>query len=91
MNEAQLNNILDAQFAKLYGYMNKRLDQLEAKLETKADKSQIERIFQILDGIVARLDTAEIERAAQNHQLNRHQDWIKKVGNKIKLNYDLIL
>ncbi|MBF6474955.1 MULTISPECIES: hypothetical protein [Nocardia] len=71
MTEAQFNN----QFAKLYAYMDKRFDKIEAELEKKADKSKIDGIYDKLDDIIGRLGDEGTERVAIMAQLQRHERW----------------
>lgn len=57
-------------FAKLFRYVNERFDEIEAMIAAKADG---DRVYTMLDGIVARLEADEIERAAMSRQLDRHE------------------
>lgn len=90
MNETQMNKILDAQFARFFGYVDKRFYEFEIKLDQKADRHQMDHIYEVLDDIVGTLRDIKVEIAAQSHQFNRHEAWIKKTAHKINLNYDLM-
>jgi hypothetical protein len=72
------------EFTKLFNYMEKRFNNIEAKLEGKADGN---RLYSSLNAIMKRLDTDIVERGAMNNQLNRHERWIQhlaaKVGTKL--------
>ena len=82
---------LDGGFLKLYRHMEERFDELEAKVDTKADRDQVDRLASTVDGIVGRLDTIETELAAHTHQqtrraeetdkhLDRHDHHIKQLA-----------
>lgn len=79
---------LNASFLKLYQHMERRFNEFDAKLDTKADQSQMDRIHKVLDAIMARLDTEEVERAAQNSQLNRHEAWIQCAEKRFKIGFE---
>ncbi|NKY25518.1 hypothetical protein [Nocardia gamkensis] len=55
--------------------MDKRVDKIEAELQKKADKSEINGIYDKLDGIIGRLGDEETERFAIMAQLQRHERW----------------
>lgn len=88
MNETQLNKMFDRQFSKFFRYMRERFDELDVKLEAKANRKQSEQTLRVLDAVVARLDDIKVDMAAQNHQLNSHEAWIKRAANKIKVSYE---
>jgi len=46
------------QFTKLFKYMQVRFDNLNTKLETKADKTQTDKIYKIVDGIAHNLSSS---------------------------------
>ena len=75
--EAKLGNKFDTQFAKFYGMVNRRLDTLE---QTKADKSQIEKLQATVEGIASRQDADDTERKFIIHQLNRHERWFGELS-----------
>lgn len=72
------------EFTKLFSYMQKHFEKIEAELKTKADA---ERMYITLDAILKNQETGEQERLAANSQLNRHERWIKKAANKLKISY----
>ena len=72
----------DEQFTKLYKYMTKRFDELEASLDTKADRNQVDRLYTLLDQHVTRQEVDDQERLAMTSQLDRHEGWIKQVAGK---------
>lgn len=77
MTEEQLTRIFNQQLAVFFGQVNKRFDELETKVDTKADG---ERVYKALDGIAKRLDTDEGERSAIAAQVNRHEGWIDQLA-----------
>lgn len=81
MAEGQFNK----QFAKLYVYMDRRFDAIEAELAKKADKTEIDGIYIKLDSIEGRLDTIETEFGAIHIQLDRHERWHRQVANHVGL------
>jgi hypothetical protein len=84
----QITDVRDSlsdQMLKLYQHFDQRLDKLETELATKADG---ERVYRALDGITKRLDDDETERAAMNHQLNRHERWHQQTAAKLGMKLD---
>ena len=79
MTDEKLNKILDRQFAKFYAHMQTHFDDINVRLDQKADKDQLDRVLNTLDGIVARLDTHVDEQTVTNH---RHQSWITQLAKK---------
>lgn len=86
MNEAKVRTIvkeelsefrveLNQALAQFFGEMNRRFDEFEKKLDTKADKDVV---YAQLDVIIARLDEDRAERAALSHQINRHERYLQK-------------
>jgi hypothetical protein len=71
---------MGGQFLKLYQHIELRFNELEAKLDTKADKSQVDSIFALLDAHEKRRETDEQERLAMGSQLGRHQLWIEQLA-----------
>ena len=72
------------QFTKLFKYMQTRFDDLDTKLDTKADKAQTDKIYGVVDGIAGNLSDGADEQAVVNH---RHVEWIgqlaKSTGTKL--------
>lgn len=78
----------DHQFTKLFNYMTERFDTLEAKVDTKADASQVDQLQSTVDAVAGDIDTIKTEVAAQNHQLTAHEDWIEQASSHLKVKYD---
>lgn len=47
----------DDQFTKLFQYMQNEFAGVNKKLDEKADKSDVDKIINIIDGYAAKLDT----------------------------------
>ncbi|MFE9580507.1 hypothetical protein ACFYO1_29285 [Nocardia sp. NPDC006044] len=52
MTDEQFNE----QFAKLYAYMDRRFSKIDAELENKAEKSEVNGIYDKLDHIIGQLE-----------------------------------
>ncbi len=77
MNDDHLRDILNQELAGFFGKLNKRLDTFD---ETKADRAQVEKLQTTLDGIAGQLSAADIEQAATDGQLKRHEGWIGQLA-----------
>jgi hypothetical protein len=89
MNEDQLKKLLNQELATFFGQMTKHLDERLDSLEaSKADRQQVARLQNTLDGIAKRLETDEHERAAITSQPDRHQNWIIRATDKLQIGYD---
>ncbi|MET9216238.1 MULTISPECIES: hypothetical protein [unclassified Nocardia] len=62
MTEEEFNK----QFARLYAYMDKRFDAVDAELAKKADEEEIDAIYTELDGIAESIDDIRTDQAAMN-------------------------
>ncbi len=67
--------------------MIQRFDRIEAVLETKADKVDLDRAIDTLDAVMKRQEECEIERLAMGHQMNRTESWIEQAADKIDLKF----
>jgi len=65
------------EFTKLFVYMERRFNELETKIDKKADA---EPVYRALDSILKRLDNHDYELAAIKHQLQRHEGWFKQLA-----------
>ena len=75
------------QFDKLASVIVKGFDRIDKVLETKADKSDLKRVFDLLDKIAKQQEIDDDERMVMGHQLERLDRWVHEVANKI--GYDL--
>ncbi|WP_152991211.1 hypothetical protein [Frankia sp. R43] len=63
----------DDQFTRLFKYMNERFDTLEAKLDAKDDRDQLDSLAGELKGELAAIDLAVgIQRHEQNPKRPEH-------------------
>jgi hypothetical protein len=62
-------------FGQTHRYFDKRFNTFEQKFDKKFNGLQ-----NSVDGIVKRLDTDDVERAAMNSQLARHDTWIDELA-----------
>lgn len=81
---------IDAQLAE----MNKQLDRIatavvqgfervDTKLEDKASKSDLQRLYDLLDKIMKQQEINDDERLVMGHQLDRLDRWVHEVADKI--------
>jgi hypothetical protein len=63
----------DDQFTKLFKYMTKRFDELESKIDAKADDAKVDRVLGLLDAVTKQQEVDQHERLAMNNQLDRHE------------------
>ncbi len=79
MNEAKLRSIVNEEvnkeLASFFGQMMERFDELERKLDTKADRDEMNARF---DSIIASIEEDRAERAALEHQVKRHERYLQK-------------
>jgi len=78
----------DDQFTKLFKYMTERFDTLEAKVDEKSDRTQVQQLQSAVDGIAKGVDVQQVEQAAIKSQLNRQDAWIQQAAPKLKIKYD---
>ena len=71
------------EFTKLFKYMEKRFDQIDKTLETKADKLDVERLLKAVDAFAKRQEVDEEERLVMCHQLERLDQWVHQLAAKI--------
>lgn len=82
--ETTMKNI-DRSLARMFSYMERRFDNLE---ETKADKTDVNRIYDQVDGLIKRFDDEQVERTAIISQLNRHDRWHQQTADHLGLKFD---
>lgn len=79
MTEDQFKRLLEQNNAALFGqltqYLDKRFEERDRKLDTG-----LNRIYTTLDGVAARLDTDEQERAAISTEQERQNGWIGQLA-----------
>jgi len=70
------------QFTKLFKYMEKRFDDIDKRLGETATKTDISEIYDKLDGMAGKQDDDEVERAALQLKVDRHDGWITQLAQK---------
>jgi len=83
MNADEMKSILSTSLAQMMGKINGRFDKLEVKLDQKADKEDIERLFGTVDSFAKRLEISDEERIVMSHQLDRLDAWVHQLADKI--------
>lgn len=71
----ELRREINQDLAGFFGQMMKRFDELERKLDTKADRDEMNARF---DSIIASIEEDRAERAALEHQVKRHERYLQK-------------
>lgn len=73
------------QFIRMEG----RFEKLEAILENKADKSDVNNLTNAIDALVKSIEDLKMEYSAVTVAINRHETWLKQIADKvgIKLEY----
>ncbi len=82
-----LGTMSEDQFTKLFVYMERRFNELEAKIDTKADKTVVDQILVTLVDTLKRLEDNDQERLIILHRLDRHEEWFDQVSGRLKLNF----
>ena len=75
------------QFIKLFAYMERRFNELDRKIDGKADKIVVDRIWSSVDGIAKELETDRQERTFMLHQLARHEKWFAQLAQYLHLTF----
>lgn len=86
--DAGMKSYLNEELAKFAGQVNRRFADLEATLDTKADKQDLDRIYGALDTILKNQETEQQERAAITVQLDRHERWHHQTADVLHLKLD---
>jgi hypothetical protein len=86
--DAKFDDHLNRALAQFAGQSNQRFSELEAKIDAKADRQDLDRIYDALDAILKNQETEQQERAAMNHQLDRHERWHHQTADTLHLKLD---
>ena len=65
---------------RLFNYMERRFNALEAKVDRRADSAQVESIIGTLDHVLKVLETHDQELLFIKLQLTRHEGWFKQLA-----------
>lgn len=63
--------------------ISERVDKIDEKLETKADKKDLEDIYNLLDKIAKQQELDGDERIMIGHHLERLDRWVHELADKI--------
>ncbi len=74
---------LEQTMQKMYGEMNRGFDKVNARLDQKADKKDIDHILSMLDHETKQHEIDEHERLAMGAQLDRHETRIEKLEQQV--------
>jgi hypothetical protein len=70
------------EFTKLFKYMERRFDAVDAGLASKASQEAMDRLTNTIDSFIKRLDDSEVEGAARDRQFDQLLAWARKVSEK---------
>ena len=85
---------MNKKFDKQFDEINKQLDRIvtvvvtgfdriDKALDTKADRADLERVYDLLDKIAKKQEIDDDERLVMGHQLDRLDRWVHEVARKI--------
>lgn len=80
--EAQLST-MNKQLDKIASVVVKGFDRIDKSLETKANKADLQRIYDMLDKIAKQQEIDNDERLIMGYQLERLDRWVHEVAKKI--------
>lgn len=80
----------DDQFTRLFSYIEEFRNEVNSRLDTKADKSDVDRIVKTIDGYAAKLDRYASEMAAMQHKIDRLERYIQVLAKKANVDLDAI-
>ncbi len=71
------------EFTKLFKYMSKRFDKIDATLVAKANQKDMDKVLGLLDSLAKRQEINDDERLVMGHQLDRLDKWTHELADKI--------
>lgn len=74
---------IDAQLDRIATVVVTGFDRIDRSLNTKADKADLHRIYDLLDKIAKQQEIDGDERLVMGHQLERLDRWVHEVAKKI--------
>jgi len=80
-------------FSELVEYLDEKFSNIDRQLENlkenKADKSDMNTLFNAVDAYAQKADAFFQELVMLSHQINRHEKWLHQIAEKlgIKLEY----
>jgi len=79
--------LIDKRFVQVNAKLDQKVDKidLEELLKSKADKSDIDKVMNVLDELMGKFDDQRTEQIMIRHDLDRHERWHKQTAEKIGL------
>jgi hypothetical protein len=74
---------MNKQFDKIAAVVIKGFERVDKTLDVKADKADLQRIYDLLDKIAKKQEIDDDERLVIGHQLERLDHWVHEVANRI--------
>ena len=74
---------IDTQLEKIASVVVVGFDRIDKTLENKTDKTDMQRVYDLLDKIVKKQEISDDERLVMGHQLERLDRWVHEVADKI--------
>lgn len=71
------------EFTKLFQYITERFDKVDKALEEKSDKSDMKKVYKLLDKVIDQQEIDNDERLVMGHQLERLDRWVHEFADKI--------
>lgn len=76
---AEMNKQLD----RIVTAVVKGFERVDKTLDTKADKADLQRVYDLLDKIAKQQEIDDDERLVMGHQLERLDHWVHEVAKRI--------
>jgi hypothetical protein len=77
------STMTDDQFTRLFERVEDGFAAMEKRFDEAATKDQVNAVYDLLDKNIKDHEAQEVERAAMNNQLNRHEKWLHQLSAKI--------
>lgn len=74
---------IDAQLDRIAAAVISGFDRMDKAVDVKADKADLERIYDLLDKIAKQQEINDDERLVLGHQLEKLDRWVHDVAKKI--------
>ncbi len=80
---------MEKDFSELVQYLDERFTRIENALGTKAEKSDVDKLFTAVDAYAKKADAYFQEMVMLSHKIERHEKWFQQIADKleIKLEY----
>lgn len=77
------------EFTKLFNYMQKEFDKINARLEQTATRKELDTLTNAVDAYAKQADTYMQEMLALSHKVDRLERWINQIAEKtgVRLTY----